>query len=256
MVLTAGLEWPTGWLAGNWQMVAVMNLIIGLASLTSSLTGFGYALVATPFMVLLFPPRLVVPVVMLSWAPLAVLLVKESSQLMHYRRIGRWLAGALVGLPFGVYGLARFEAETMRLVIGGITLAAAFTLWLKPARPLAQERPLAVLTGLLSGAMGGATGMSGPPVILFGLNQGWERRELRANLIGYFAVKHAIALFLLQEFGILSREILILGVAVLPGMGIGYTGGMRLKERISGPQLRRLTFVLICLGGLLAMVNR
>jgi uncharacterized membrane protein YfcA len=38
------------------QTVFVANLIIGAAAALSALTGFGYALVAAPFLVLVFPP--------------------------------------------------------------------------------------------------------------------------------------------------------------------------------------------------------
>ena len=60
------------------EVVLLLNLIVGAAAVVSSLTGFGYALVATPFLVLLFPPRVVVPMVMLffervRWDPLLLI---------------------------------------------------------------------------------------------------------------------------------------------------------------------------------------
>ena len=184
--------------------VAVMNLIIGAAAFVSSLTGFGYALVASPCMVLLFPPRTAVPVTMLSWVPLAAALTWEARRQMEWGRIGRWMLGAAVGIPLGVYGLATASEGIMRAAIGAASLLAAGTLWLKPSRPFRREGLLAPLAGAMSGLMGGATGMSGPPVILFGLNQGWQVAALRANLIGYFAAKNLLSLAFLAEFGVLA----------------------------------------------------
>ncbi|MEW6750574.1 MAG: sulfite exporter TauE/SafE family protein [Candidatus Latescibacterota bacterium] len=237
------------------QTAVWVNLIIAASALVSSLTGFGYALVATPFLVLVFEPRLAVPVIAISWVPLAVLLSWEARAQMQPARIATWGLGALLGVPLGVWGLARLDGGLMRAVIGGLTLVAALTLWLKPARPLRRERPVAVLTGIVSGALGGATGMSGPPVILFGLNQGWPHAALRANLIGYFATKHVLALVMLREFGILDRTALLLGAGSLPGMLAGYAVGMRLKDRVSQKAFRILAFVLVLLGGLLALVK-
>lgn len=237
------------------QTALVFNLIIGLAATISSLTGFGHALVATPFLVLLFPPQQAVPVVMISWVPLAALLVKESWGRMNYCRIGRWLVGSVLGIPLGVYGLAHIEEGTMRAAIGALTLIAALTLGLKPAHPLRREGLLAPLVGFASGVMGGASGMSGPPVILFGLNQGWDHRELRANLIGYFVAKHALVLLLLQKFGILDGKLLLLGAASLPGLFAGYLIGIRLEKRISQQHFRLLALALVGLGGLLALVR-
>jgi len=232
----------------------LVNLIIGAASFVTSLAGFGYALVATPFMVLLFSPQVGVPVVLLSGIPLTGLLVWESFRWMSFPRIGRWLAGGVLGIPFGAYGLAQVDEGIMRAAIGAITLAAAVTLWLKPARPLRRERLGAGLVGFASGILGGASGMSGPPVILFGLNQGWNYRELRANLIGYFTFLHLVVLIFFRNFGILGTDTMLLGAAALPGIFIGYIGGIHLKERVSQRHFRILAFTLVCLGGVLALI--
>ena len=257
------MEGAGGGLHGFWSAasslefgsVLVVNLIIGAAAFVSSLSGFGYALVATPFLVLLLPPRTVVPIVMVSWLPLAALLVWEAHGRMEWRRIGRWGMGAVVGIPLGVYGLATTAPGPMRAVIGAITLLAALTLWLKPARPLRHEALAAPAAGLLSGIMGGATGMSGPPVILFGLNQGWKHPVLRANLIGYFAAKQLLVVLFLTGFGILNAGTLVLGMAALPGMALGYLGGIRLKDRVSYRHFRTLAFCLVGAGGLVALIR-
>jgi len=235
--------------------VAVMNLIIGAAAFVSSLTGFGYALVASPCMVLLFPPRTAVPVTMLSWVPLAAALTWEARRQMEWGRIGRWMLGAAVGIPLGVYGLATASEGIMRAAIGAASLLAAGTLWLKPSRPFRREGLLAPLAGAMSGLMGGATGMSGPPVILFGLNQGWQVAALRANLIGYFAAKNLLSLAFLAEFGVLAPGTVALGLAALPGMAVGYWAGMRLRERVSARRFRALALGLVAAAALLALLR-
>ena len=237
------------------ETALLVNLIIGAASFVSSLTGFGYALVATPFMVLLFPPQVAVPAVLISWIPLALLLVREAYERMQFRRIGRWFVGAVVGVPIGVYGLASIDEGIMRGVIGGITLTAALAMWLRPGHPLQKEGIGAGLVGLVSGVMGGASGMSGPPVILFGLKQGWNHLELRANLIGYFVIQHVLTIVLLREFDILEKETAFLGVTALPGIIVGYLVGIRLKDRVSQKHFRILAFALVCLGGVLALTT-
>ena len=233
--------------------ILLINLIVVIASLVTCLSGFGYALVSTPFLVLLFPPQQVVPVVLLSSIPLSVLIVCDCYREISPGRIGRWLAGAAVGGPLGVYGLASIPEDTMRVVIGAITLVAALTLWLKPARPFRRETLPALGAGCLSGVLGGASGMSGPPVILLGLNQGWEYGGFRANLIGYFLVLHLALLLLFRNFGILDGETLALGGWALPGLLVGYAIGIRLKPRVSQAHFRALAFGLVGLGGVLAL---
>ena len=95
--------------------------------------------------------------------------------------------------------------------------------------------------------------MSGPPIILFGLNQEWEHGELRANLIGYFTILHTAILVLFGYVGILDADTFVLGGWALPGMLIGYAGGVPIKQRVSGAHFRILALGLVGLGGMLAL---
>ncbi len=235
--------------------IALANAIVGFSAAMSALTGFGYALVAAPFLVLVFPPHEVVPVVMVSWIPLAALLLGEARGAMNLRRIGGWLTGAVVGIPVGVYGLAHIAEGPMRVVIGGITVAAALAMWVHPARPWRHEAAAAPIAGLLSGLLGGASGMSGPPVVLFALNQGWPPAETRANLIGYFVAKHAIALVSLALFGVLDRRAIELSLWAMPGLGVGAAVGLYLKSRVPPQRFRQVALVLVLVGGGLAIAR-
>lgn len=226
-----------------------------MAAFFSSLTGFGYALLATPVLVLFLPPQIAVPVVLISWMPLSLLLARESYADMSWPRIGRWLLGAIPGMVLGAYGLTHIDEGLMRGTIGALTLLAALSVWLKPARPFARERMMAIVAGAVSGAMVGASGVSGPPVVLFGLNQGWDHRVLRACLIGYFTLLHASTILVLGSFGMVNYQTLEMAAGVMPGLFVGYLLGVRFKERIDGKHFRVLTLVLVSLAGIAAIMR-
>ena len=98
----------------------LVNLVLGAASLVASVTGFGFALVSVPFLVVLLPPAQVVPIVLISWAPIAVALIAQCRRDLNRGRILRLLGGAAFGAPVGVFVLASLATDTMRAVIGGI----------------------------------------------------------------------------------------------------------------------------------------
>lgn len=226
------------------------------ASLVASLTGFGYALVATPFLVLLFPPTAVVPMVLVSWFPMAVILIYQSRRLLNPRRIARMLAGAVVGGPLGIYGLASLSADDMRSVIGAITLLAVASLLVKPTNPWRRETPALLGAGLLSGILGGASAMSGPPIVLLGLKQRWEHEGFRADLLCYFFLLHAMVAAVLGNVGILAGDTLTATVLAFPGVLVGYVAGMWLRRHVDGRMYRRLAIGLIVTGGVLALGMR
>ncbi len=235
--------------------LCLANGVVAVAALISALTGFGYALLATPLLILLLPPQVVVPIVLISWLLLAVLLGYEARSEMVWGRIGRWLLGAFPGLFVGAYALWVVEADDMRSAIGAITLLGALATWWKSARPWQHEWPLAVVAGFFSGIMAGASGMSGPPVVLFGLNQNWGHRQLRATLIGYFIILHLGAILVLQKYGMVDVSTFELGARLLPGVFLGYILGMRWRERVDQRLFRYIVLGLLCAMGITVLAQ-
>ena len=235
--------------------LGILNAVLGLAALVASVTGFGYALVAVPLLVLLLPPVRLVPVVLISWVPLALLLLAQSWRHLDPGRLLRLLAGALLGAPLGMFMLSSLPEPTMRSFIGAITLLAAASLLIRPGRPFAREGPALLMAGLFSGITGGASGMSGPPIVLLGLKQRWEAEGFRADLLCFFLLLHTSVAAGLGHMGLLSGGTLQLSLAVLPGVLLGYAVGTKLRGRIDAPMYRRLAVSIVVVGGIWALLS-
>ena len=76
-------------------------------------------------------------------------------------------AGAILGAPFGVLALAWLPANIMRLLIGGVLLAAVLLLWRGYKFERTPPTGAQIGLGLFSGLLNGSTAMGGPPVILY-----------------------------------------------------------------------------------------
>ncbi|NKB72246.1 MAG: TSUP family transporter [Candidatus Latescibacteria bacterium] len=235
--------------------LVLINVIVCGAAFVSALSGFGYGLVGTPFLMIFFPPQLVVPLVLLSWSPLGVVLAWEARRQMVMRQIGLWLLGGLPTIFLGTYILIHVPARPLSWAIGCFTVGVALLMGFTPSRPFKRENWGCIGAGLISGTTGGACGISGPAVVLFGLNQGWDRRQIRANLIGYFLVLHTAILLVLGRANVVDGQVLETGLWILPGMLLGYWGGVRLKDRVSQEQFRRLVLVMVIAGGVMVVVK-
>ena len=235
------------------EVIVALNAILAVAAFFSSLTGFGYALIATPFLVLIFPPAVAVPLVLATWVPLSVFLAIDVRRDMSPSRIGNLLLGSAFGVPVGVYLLTSLGVQPMQLAIGSFTLLAAGILIAGPIPRLPGGRALYIAGGMLSGVSGGATAMSGPPVVLLGLNQGWEPRSFRADLIGYFTVLHLAVLLLLRASGVFDSSVLSMGIASVPGVLVGYVIGIRVGKRLSRRRFRVAAIALVSLGGTMVL---
>ncbi len=231
-----------------------LNSLFAFAALVVSVTGFGFAMVATPIAILVLPPVQAVPVVVLSWLPLSLLLVVNCFRTINAGRVLRLYACAMVGVPVGVHALATFDAGLMRTATGLVALTGAGMMALHSGKPFRSNAMATCGAGLLSGLMGGVSGMTGPPVVLLGLKQRWPHTALRADLIGYFLILHfSIALFF-HTRGLLEIETIAMSAGSFPGIAVGFLAGLRLKRRVSERSYRSAALTLVGGAGILAVL--
>jgi uncharacterized membrane protein YfcA len=226
-----------------------------VAGLVTGLTGFGLALIATPLLVLILPPRVVVPLLALHGTVNNLLILYESRRSLDLRRIWLLTLAGMAGVPFGAYLLAVCEAGVLKAAIGvAITISAlAFLLGFK--RHLAHERLASVPIGLVSGLLNGSMGMAGPPVILFFANQGVEKATFRANLVAYFTAVNLVTVPAYLLGGLITRPVATYAALLLPALAVGLWAGIGLARRVDEQAFRRVVLLVVGGAGLLAVVS-
>ena len=234
--------------------VIFLNSLFAFAALVVSVTGFGFAMIATPIASLFLPPDQAVPVVVISWLPLSLLLAAGSIREINPGRVLHLYVCAMAGVPVGVYALATFDADSMRTATGLVALTGAGMMALKSGKPLGRPTLVTCGAGLLSGLMGGVSGMTGPPVVLLGLKQRWPHTALRADLIGYFLILHFSIALVFRTSGLLEIDTIALSACSLPGIAVGFLAGVRLKRRVSERSYRSAALTLVGGAGMMAVL--
>ena len=107
-----------------------------------------------------------------------------------------------------------------------------------------------IAAGGLSGVLGGCTGMSGPPLVLLGLTQGWPTARFRADLLAYFTLLSFITVLLYWWQNLLTATSLGYAAAGAPGLAIGFVVGAVAAKHISGDRFRYAAIAVICVSGL------
>jgi hypothetical protein len=235
--------------------MALAALATAAAGIMRGYAGFGTAITLAPIYSLLWGPREGVPIMLLMEALLAGSLVPSVWRVWN-RRVTLPMAGmASALLPFGAYALVAVDGETLRRVIGLSVLVFAGLLasgWrYRGARPLAAN--LAV--GAVSGIMKGATGMSGPPVILYLLSGPEAAREHRANLIVFFGIVSLFALAPVFWLGLATTAVLIKVAALLPVLYLTVPIGVKLFGRLPEKWFRLVAYLFLFAVGLTAVLG-
>ena len=96
--------------------------------------------------------------------------------------------------------------------------------------------------------------MTGPPVVFLGLKQQWKPASMRADLIGYFFLLHASILLFFRADGIIGMSVLAMSLWAMPGVAVGFAGGLLLRNYVSDRSYRSLVLVLAGAAGGIAII--
>lgn len=160
--------------------------VLFLATLIRSSFGFGEALVAVPLLALLVPVKTAAPIAVMASITVALIVVVQDWHKVHARSAIRLVVPTMLGIPLGLM-LVRTGAESVvkGLLALVILVFSGYSLVGGKDRELSDDR-FAWLFGFGAGVLGGAYGMNGPPLVIYGSLRKWSPQHFRATLQGYF----------------------------------------------------------------------
>ena len=238
-------------------LVLTIGTGAALAGFVTGLAGFGTGLVALGFWLHVIDPALAAPLVVIcSVIAQAQSLLRVRSGIV-WARIWPFLAGGCLGVPLGVLLLGQLDPETFRAAVGVFLLAyAGYGLWVRRPPVLTAGRLADATVGLGGGVLGGAAGLSGPlPTIWCGL-KGWTKDEQRGVFQTFNLTILSLALASHLVEGIVTAQVLGLGLICLPAVMIGAWAGANSYDRIDDRQFRLIVlWLLMASGAVLTFTN-
>jgi uncharacterized membrane protein YfcA len=224
---------------------AVTVAVVGLAAVLQRLSGFGFALLATPLLAFAMPVQDAVVVLALASLPTLALNWAELGRHADGRQILRLAGWAVPGMPLGLWVHHVVSDRVMRLVLAVTILAA--TLILVSGVRIRTHRIAAAdaVAGFVSGLLNTSTGTNGPPLVLTLSGQDLPPDQMRATLAGTFGLSAVVAIALFVADGLVDGRILLLAGCGLPLMLVGRRLGAVLAGRLGADQYRRLTYGLL-----------
>ncbi len=234
-------------------LILAAAIILFLSGFIQGLVGFGSALVAVPLLSFLMSPKMVVPLTLVHGLLMNMYLsVKNRRNIQRRRVLPLFLAGSL-GIPFGAAILIILPANGLKVLIGIVIMLFSLLLLSGFSRTLKSEGKALIPVGFASGILNGSVSMSGPPVILFLSNQRVGKVHFRANLVTYFFLLNIITFVIFYVTGVLTGEILILSIMLVPPLPVGIIIGEYLSHKVSEDWFRRIALILVMIAGLTAL---
>lgn len=230
---------------------ALAIAVVAGAGVLRGFSGFGSAMVLAPALAALYPVTVAVPLIVLLEVALSFQLLPAAVRLVDRREIALLSAAAVPGLIAGVWLLEILPERTLRIAISAMILIFLALLAMNVRRLGAPTTSGLGLTGLLSGVANGASGIGGPPVVLYYLAGDGGSAALRATVICYFFIIDVMSAGLYGARGLVSVKVLTLTLLCVPAAMAGVWLGSRLFDKASEQLYRRVAYAIIAAAAVL-----
>lgn len=201
---------------GPGELAIIAVAVLCGACLQGSL-GFGLGLLAAPVLVLVEPRLVPGPLVCMSLV-MAILVATRERASLDFGSI-RWaIIGRIPGAVLGAIAVALLSTRWLAALFAvGVLTAVGLSV---AGLSVERSRRNLLIAGLVSGTMGTATSVGGPPVAL--VYQRASGPELRGSLATFMLFGTTLSLIALTTLGQFTRTDLEATALLVPGALVGF----------------------------------
>jgi uncharacterized membrane protein YfcA len=239
--------------SADWTTILVLAVLF-LSTFVRTAFGFGEALIAVPVLALLMPVTVAAPVAVLISITVAAVVLLLDWRHVEPRSAARLVLSTLIGTPLGLLLLTRVPEGAVKATLGVIILVFSLYSLLGRNHAALRSDRLAWAFGFCAGVLGGAYGMNGPPLAMYGTLRGWSPQRFRATLQGYFLPASLMAMGGYWLAGLWRPAVTHYYLLALPAVLAAIMLGLRLNGRMNAQQfLRCIHLGLIAVGSVLVL---
>ncbi|MHB1424523.1 MAG: sulfite exporter TauE/SafE family protein [Gemmataceae bacterium] len=241
-------------MSADWTVPTVLGVLF-LATVIRSAFGFGEALVAVPLLALVLPVVVAAPLAALVSITVAGIVVIQDWRHIHVHSAWRLVLSTLAGIPLGLWMLTSVPQHVVKAILAAIIIGfSAYCLFSRTLFELRNDR-LAWLFGFAAGVLGGAYGMNGPPLVIYGALRRWSAEHFRATLQGYFLPASSVVMAGYWAAGLWTPAVTRYYLLSLPLAVAAIFVGRMMNRRLKGRRFVLYVHVGLILVGLSLLIQ-
>jgi hypothetical protein len=218
----------------------------------------GFALVASPLVVILLGPFDGVLVINLCGVLSALLIIPRVWRHIEWRTLVWLSVPAVVAIVPGSLLVTRLPGAVMQLGVGVLVIVAlTATLLIRRAEHVVPARPAAIVAGAASGFMNTAAGVGGPAVSIYAVIMRWPQVNFAATLQPYFVIVGTASLVTKAIFsdGQLPDLDAVSWIVIVSSLLAGLALGEVLNKHVSHRVARIAVIIVAYIGGTVAVID-
>lgn len=238
-------------------IIVLFVLTILLASLTQSVSGFGFGIVAVSLMAYFITPynNCVAVSGLLSLGLNGVLAWKYRAHI-RWRVLLPPMASFFVSSALVVtFAAGSADALLKKLLACALILLSVYFAFFSKKLKIKPTVVSGIIAGLLGGVLDGFFGMGGPPVVLYLMSATASKEEYLGTLEMYFTVAALYVTAMRAVNGMINGQVLLLALIGLAAAAAGMLIGQRAFKRMSGDTLRRVVYGFMAVSGVIMLIQ-
>ncbi|MBX9971078.1 MULTISPECIES: sulfite exporter TauE/SafE family protein [Priestia] len=231
----------------------VLIIIVLVASLLQTSTGYGFSIVGTPFLLLIYPAHMAIQInIILSICLSAFMIFKIRKEIDKFLLV-RLIKGSVMGLIFGIFIYLFLDIQLLKMTVGALILFLTILLILKSTINRTQNKDF--ITGGISGLLTTSIGVPGPPLLLYFSGAGIDKTTLRSTTLAYYLFVYFVSLVMQISFGGTSKETWIFSLIAFLPLFAGIMLGQLFFKWISQKVFRIITYIILMFTGVYLLVT-
>ena len=224
--------------------------IIFAASFFSTVSGFGFALVAMPVLTLVMSVKAAVIFVLLLNLVLRAITMYRVREGYDKATVILTTLGSVVGMLPGSWVLKVLPAAQLEVFLGAVLVVATVLLSLQFTLPIKNKPCGRFAAGILSGFFGASTSVS----VLYFINEKLPKDVMRANMIWFFGLSGFLTVLVNYFYGNVSGTIDWSWLLyTIPVMLLAIWLGEKFFYRLNQHLFRKLALAVVLVGALMLL---
>ena len=233
--------------------IVALILIVLMASTLQAATGFGFAIMAIPFLLLLFDPRDAIQLNIILCFLISLIMVYKIRREINREILIRLIKGGIIGILPGLGLFIFLDVRPLKLLVSILILV--ITALLVAKIKFQQSKLKELIVGAFSGLLTTSIGLPGPPLMIYFAGAKADKATIRGTTIAYFVFVSPISLLLQLSMYHISTGVWTATLWSIPFLWLGVFLGQWIFARLDQHLLQKIIYLLLFCTGLYLLLT-
>lgn len=225
----------------------LLFFIVLFAAILQSSTGYGFSIIGTPFLLLLFPAHTAIQVNIILSILLSIFMLRTIWRDIDWIIVLRLIKGSSFGLIFGLFIYLYLNINILKIGVGILIISLTVLLIFKFT--ISQSKSKDYSVGAASGFLTTSIGVPGPPLLLYFTGTHMTKAVLRSSTLAYYLFVYTISLALQISFGGTTKEAWSASIIAVPTLFFGIFIGQFIFKKLNPFYFKIVTYIILIFTG-------